>query len=86
LAIRADCNRARARVRTDGIAIAIRMGGVTRMACRSDSLGALYLFGLNNVEHWYLFNGVLSLTLPDRAGMMIFGPVVSTGAIPPGAE
>ena len=86
LAIRADCNRARARVRTDGIAMAIRMGGVTRMACRADSLGALYLFGLDSVEHWYLFNGVLSLTLPDRAGMMIFGPVVNTGAIPPGAE
>jgi heat shock protein HslJ len=86
LVIRADCNRARARVRTDGIAMAIRLGGVTRMACRADSLGALYLFGLTNVEHWYLFNGVLTLTLPDRAGMMIFGPVESTGAIPPGAE
>ena len=86
LAIRADCNRARARVRSDGIAMAIRMGGVTRMACRSDSLGALYLFGLHNAEHWYLFNGVLTLTLPDRAGMMIFGPVVNTGATPAGAK
>jgi heat shock protein HslJ len=86
LAIRADCNRARAHVRMDGIAMAIRMGGVTRMACRADSLGALYLFGLNNVEHWYLFNGVLSLALPDGADVMIFGPAVNTGAIPPGAE
>lgn len=86
LAIRADCNRARARVRTDGIAMAIHLGGVTRMACRSDSLGALYLFGLHNVEHWYLFDGVLTLTLPDRAGTMIFGPVVDTGAIPAGAD
>lgn len=86
VAIRADCNRARARVRTDGIAMALRMGGVTRMACQSDSLGGLYLFGLRSVEHWYLFNGTLTLTLPDRAGMMIFSPVVSAGAIPAGAE
>ncbi len=86
LAIRADCNRARTRVRIDGIAMAIHMGGVTRMACLSNSLGSLYLTGLDHVEHWYLFNGVLTLTLPDGAGMMIFSPVVNTGAIPPGAE
>jgi heat shock protein HslJ len=86
LAIRADCNLARALVRTDGTAMAIRMGGVTHMACQSNSLGALYLFGLHGVEHWYLFNGVLSLALPDGAGMMTFGPVVSTRAIPAGAE
>lgn len=86
LAIRADCNRARARVRTDGSAIVMRPGGVTRMACRADSLGGLYLFGLTQVEHWYLFNGVLSLSLPDGAGMMIFSPVVDTEAIPAGAD
>jgi heat shock protein HslJ len=86
LAIRADCNRARARVRTDGIAMAIGMSGVTQMACRPDSLGALYLFGLRSVEHWYLFDGVLSLALPDGAGMMTFGPVADTVAIPAGAD
>ncbi|MEZ4562246.1 MAG: META domain-containing protein [Thermomicrobiales bacterium] len=85
-AIRADCNRARARVRTNGAALAIRLGGVTHMACHSGSLGGLYLSGLANVEYWYLFNGVLTLSLPDSAGMMIFGPVASAGAIPAGAD
>jgi hypothetical protein len=56
------------------------------MACRPDSLGALYLFGLHDVEHWYLFNGALSLALPDGSGMMTFGPVPTTGTIPAGAE
>ena len=86
LAIQIDCNQGRGRARIDGITMAIRVGGTTRMACLSDSLGGLYVTGLNNVEHWYLFNGVLSLSLPDGAGMMIFSPVVTARAIPPGAE
>jgi heat shock protein HslJ len=86
LAIHADCNRASARVRTNGSAMAIRLTGETQMTCRPDSLGALYLFGLRSVEHWYLFNGVLSLSLPDGAGMMTFGPVPGTAAIPTGVD
>lgn len=86
LAIRADCNRARARVHIDGSAMAIRPGGMTRMACLSGSLNDLYLTGLHNVEHWYLFDGVLTLSLPDGMGMMTFNPVVPTRVFPSGAE
>jgi heat shock protein HslJ len=86
LAIRVDCNRGSGQTRIDGISMEIRAGGMTRLACQSDSLGDLYLTGLHHVEHWYLFNGVLTLSLPDGAGMMIFRPVVNTGELPPGAE
>ena len=86
LAIRADCNRARARARTEGIVMDITVGGVTRMACLPDSLGGPFLVALGDVESWYLFNGTLSLTLPDGAGMMIFTPAVASPKIPPGAE
>ena len=86
LAIRADCNRARARARTEGIVMDITVGGVTRMACLPDSLGGPFLVALGDVESWYLFNGTLSLTLPDGAGMMNFTPAVASSKIPPGAE
>lgn len=86
LAIRADCNRARARAATAGRAMEIRVGGVTRMACLPDSLGSVFLAALGHVEQWYLFDGTLALSLPEVAGLMIFSPVVSTAAIPPGAD
>lgn len=86
LAIRTDCNRGRARAKIDGIAMAIHIDAVTRMACLAGSLSNLYLTGLTNVEHWYLFNGVLTLSLPDGAGTMIFSPVINTGANSHGAD
>ncbi|MCA9878550.1 MAG: META domain-containing protein [Thermomicrobiales bacterium] len=86
LAIRADCNRARARFMTSGSAMEIRVGGVTRMACQPDSLGSVFVAALDHVAHWYLLDGTLFLSLPDVAGLMIFSPVVSTAAIPPGAD
>ena len=86
LAIRADCNRARARVRLAGRAMAIRPGAMTRMACQSSPLNDLYLTGLHHVEQWHLVNGVLTLSLQDGMGLMLFNPVATTREFPSEAE
>jgi heat shock protein HslJ len=70
--VRADCNRGQAAYQVDGRAIAIKVSGMTQVACASGSLSERYLKALGNVVGQRIKADVLFLDLPREGGTMKF--------------
>ncbi|MCC7022225.1 MAG: META domain-containing protein [Thermomicrobiales bacterium] len=86
LAIRADCNRAIGTYATDGPAIDLTIGGVTRALCRPGSHMQEYLRDLDLVSSHVFRGGNLFLALPADAGILEFrARIEETGQATPEA-
>ena len=72
LSIKADCNMVGGSYTLDGSALTIELGPSTMAFCGEESLDALFLGFLSNVESYEIKNGQLVLELKDGAGRMTF--------------
>ena len=70
--VRADCNRGQAAYKFDGRAIAIRISGMTKVACPPGSLSERYLKSLEAVVGQRIRGDILFLDLPGEGGTMKF--------------
>jgi len=70
--IRADCKRGQAAYKLDGRAIAIKVSGMTKVACPSGSLSERYLKALEAAVGQRIRGDVLFLDLPGEGGTMKF--------------
>lgn len=70
--VRADCNRGQAAYKLDGRAIAIKVSGMTKIACASGSLSERYLKSLEAATGQRIRGDSLFLDLPGEGGTMQF--------------
>jgi heat shock protein HslJ len=70
--VRADCNRGQAAYKLEGRAIAIRVSGMTKVACPSDSLSERYLKALETAVGQRIRGDILFLDLAGEGGTMKF--------------
>lgn len=70
--LRADCNRGTATWKSDGGAIGIKPGALTRAQCPPGSLDARYLKALELAAGYRIRAGRLFLDLPGEGGSMMF--------------
>jgi heat shock protein HslJ len=70
--VRADCNRGQAAYKLDGRAIAIKVSGMTKVACASGSLSERYLKSLEAATGQRIRGDSLFLDLPGEGGTMQF--------------
>jgi heat shock protein HslJ len=70
--VRADCNRGQAAYKLDGRAIAIKVSGITKVACPTGSLSERYLKALEAAVGQRIRGDILFLDLPGEGGTMKF--------------
>lgn len=70
--LRADCNRGTATWKSDGRAIGIKPGALSRARCPPGSLDARYLEALELAAGYRIRAGRLFLDLPGEGGSMMF--------------
>ena len=70
--VRADCNRGQAAYKLDGRAIAIKVSGMTKVACAPGSLSERYLKALEAAVGQRIRGDILFLDLPAEGGTMKF--------------
>jgi heat shock protein HslJ len=70
--VRADCNRGQAAYKLDGRAIAIKVSGMTKVACPPGSLSERYLKALEAAVGQRIRGDILFLDLPGEGGTMKF--------------
>jgi heat shock protein HslJ len=70
--VRADCNRGQAAYKLDGRAIAIKISGMTKVACPSGSLSERYLKSLESAVGQRIRGDRLFLDLAGEGGTMKF--------------
>ena len=70
--VRADCNRGQATYKLDGRAVAIRISGMTRVACPPGSLSERYTKSLEAAVGQRIRGDNLFLDLPGKGGTMKF--------------
>ena len=70
--VRADCNRGQAAYKLDGRAIAIKVSGMTKVACPPGSLSQRYVKALQAAVGQRIKGDILFLDLPGEGGTMKF--------------
>lgn len=70
--VRADCNRGQAAYKLDGRAIAIKVSGMTKVACPPGSLSERYLKALEAAVRQRIRGDILFLDLAGEGGTMMF--------------
>jgi heat shock protein HslJ len=70
--VRADCNRGQAAYRFDGRAIAIKISGMTKVACPAGSMSERYVKSLESAVGQRIKGDTLFLDLPGEGGTMKF--------------
>jgi heat shock protein HslJ len=70
--VRADCNRGQAAYKLDGRAIAIKISGMTKVACPPGSLSERYVKALESAVGQRIRGDNLFLDLPGEGGTMKF--------------
>lgn len=70
--LRADCNRGQAAYKLDGRAIAIKVSGMTKVACPPGSLSQRYVKALEAAVGQRIKGDILFLDLPGEGGTMKF--------------
>jgi heat shock protein HslJ len=70
--VRADCNRGQAAYKLEGRAIAIKISGMTKVACPPGSLSERYLKSLESAVGQRMRGDNLFLDLPGEGGTMKF--------------
>jgi heat shock protein HslJ len=70
--VRADCNRGQAAYKFEGRAIAIKISGMTKVACPAGSLSERYVKSLESAVGQRIKGDTLFLDLPGEGGTMKF--------------
>ena len=79
VAIRADCNKAVGSYQGEDNRLAIKVGGMTRMACPPESRGVQFVSFLGYGTHYFFEDGYLHIDLFADGGTLVFAPVGANG-------